>query len=263
MDSHGEDEKYSDEANAYSDSLILAKYHSDNIDEDQLTNANQLNKVDVLSGFGMDTETAREISTNQLCENRLFNELVKIYKSDLVNTATSSYHLRLIDNDIHIWHLKIKEFPEPCHLNRELAMHYPSNENVTIELKFPPEYPVVPPFLRVVSPAIQAGHVILGGAIFLDVLLPKKCEIMCSTQTYSPAIELLQLFFQLAQSMVDGNARVDTATDAVDGYSFERAKFMHDSNLGLMDLDWNAVFDDFSADKRSDFMIPSFLSQGR
>ena len=119
---------------------------------------------------------------------------------------------------------------EPCHLNRELAMHYPSNNNVTIELKFPPEYPVVPPFLRVVSPAIQAGHVILGGAIFLDVLLPKKCEILCSTQTYSPAIELLQLFFQLAQSMVE---------------------FMHDSILGLMDIDWNAVFDDFNVDRSS------------
>ena len=249
MDSHDEENYSDDEDTSYLDQFM--EDDSDSNDEDQRSNANLVNKVDVLSGFGMNIITARDISTNQLCEKRLFDELKIIYLSELVNTATSSYHLRLIDNDIHIWHLKIKEFPEPCHLNRELAMHYPSNNNVTIELKFPPEYPVVPPFLRVVSPAIQAGHVILGGAIFLDVLLPKKCEILCSTQTYSPAIELLQLFFQLAQSMVDGNARVDTATDAVDGYSFERAKFMHDSILGLMDLDWNAVFNDFNVDRSS------------
>ena len=198
----------------------------------------------VLEHFGLSPDAARQLvqsSRNNICELRLCVELSNIKESGLYNGSGNSLQLRVVENNIKKWELKIWEFPEPCHLNSELLKYSPTDSCVTLEVTFPSEYPFVPPFLRIVSPPIQAGHVIMGGALFLDILLPKSCNYLGSPRAYSVSIALIDLFTQIVYSMVDGNARVLNAPQLLETYTYEKAQFVYTSIVGLLTIDWEEI----------------------
>ena len=196
----------------------------------------------VLEYFGLSPASAHQLtlSANQ-CEHRLCVELGNIKKSNMYNGSSNSMQLSILNNDIKKWELKIWQFPEPCNLNSELLKFSPTDSCVTLEVTFPSTYPFVPPFIRIVSPPIQAGHVIMGGALFLDILLPSSCNYLGSTSAYSVSISLKELFTQITYSMVDGNAQVINKPELLDTYTYEKAHFVYSSILGLLTLDWSSI----------------------
>ncbi|KAI6646108.1 Ubiquitin-conjugating enzyme [Oopsacas minuta] len=200
--------------------------------------------VSMLESFGMNTEAARAMSSSCnscLSDLRICTELSYIKESGMYNGPGDSLHLRLLGDSIYKWELKIWEFPEPCHLNTELLKYCPTDKCVTLEITFSQNYPFVPPFLRVVSPPIRAGHIIMGGALFLDVLLPKSCKLLGSPRAYSVSIQMNDLFIQLIYSMVDGNAHVMDSPSLSQTYTYEKAYFVYNCIIGLATVDWENI----------------------
>ena len=198
----------------------------------------------ILESFGMNVSSAVELAENYsrcMSHTRLCTELSFIHNSNQYNGSKNSLQLRVLNNDIYKWELKIWEFPEHCILNTELLEYSPHDSCVTLEINFTPDYPFFPPFLRIVSPPIKAGHVIMGGAIFLDILLPKTCKMLGSPHTYSPCTQMDQLFTQVIHSMAEGNAHVLNSPAELDNYTYEKAHFVYNSMIGLMTVDWDAV----------------------
>ena len=90
---------------------------------------------------------------------------------------------------------------------------------IELELKFPPQYPHSPPFVRVVRPRFQfhTGHVTVGGSI---------CQQDLTSQGWSSTTTVEGLLHSLQQLMIEGKARVDF--DHPLPYCFEEAKAAFD-----------------------------------
>ncbi|KAL0227835.1 hypothetical protein RCL1_003978 [Eukaryota sp. TZLM3-RCL] len=74
---------------------------------------------------------------------------------------------------------------------------------VELEIRFSPDYPMSPPFFRVVKPIFkqQTGHTTFAGAICHEVLSPSG---------WRPSVSILQILLDLRISFIDGGARIDS-----------------------------------------------------
>lgn len=86
---------------------------------------------------------------------------------------------------------------------------------IVLEVLFPSDYPMAPPFVRVVSPrfAFHTGHVTVGGSICTEVLTPKG---------WSPALTAETLCITLQAQMIGGDPRLDLSSQAP--YSMKEAR---------------------------------------
>lgn len=74
---------------------------------------------------------------------------------------------------------------------------------IELELRFPTQYPTLPPFVRVVRPRFQfhTGHVTIGGSI---------CTEMLTTQGWSSTMSVLDMLIFIQQDcIINGKGRVD------------------------------------------------------
>ncbi|KXS14363.1 UBC-like protein [Gonapodya prolifera JEL478] len=108
----------------------------------------------------------------------LQKELMRI-KRTMEETPEKDRGWRLDMSDIrnlYQWVVHIVEFDPSLPLAKDLAKFNLSNEGVTLEVRFSPEYPIAPPYIRVVKPRMLqhieggGGHVTAGGSICMDLL---------------------------------------------------------------------------------------------
>jgi ubiquitin-protein ligase len=87
---------------------------------------------------------------------------------------------------------------------------------IELELKFPPNYPFAPPFIRVVKPRFErlTGHVTLHGAICHEILTKQGWSSTCSIESL-----ITLIFSEIAQ----GEGRLDMKKWNVE-YNLEDAK---------------------------------------
>lgn len=72
-------------------------------------------------------------------------------------------------------------------------------EGVDLEVQIPDDYPLAPPFVRVLSPTLSGGFVLSGGALCMDIL---------SNNEWVPAYTLEKTLISIRALMIDGNVRV-------------------------------------------------------
>lgn len=85
-------------------------------------------------------------------------------------------------------------------------------EMIVLDVRFPPDYPMGVPFVRIVRPRFQyrTGHITLGGSFCTELLTPAGwCEMTPET-----------LFRSLCAMMEDGDARVVLSPDLHNPYPF-------------------------------------------
>jgi len=74
----------------------------------------------------------------------------------------------IVNDNLNHWHVKLVDFEGT--VGRDLKnIGY---DHVLLEIKFPSEYPLKPPFVRVVYPKFKfhTGHVTVGGSICVEML---------------------------------------------------------------------------------------------
>ena len=86
---------------------------------------------------------------------------------------------------------------------------------VTLEVRFPPSYPAIPPFVRIVTPRFQfhTGHVTVGGSICAEFLTTGGWK--------STEMNLIYILRSVCNLLLEGNARVDAYGHP---YTFQEAK---------------------------------------
>ncbi|EGW11599.1 putative ubiquitin-conjugating enzyme E2 FLJ25076 [Cricetulus griseus] len=76
-----------------------------------------------------------------------------------------------------------------------------NTEFILLNLTFPDNFPFSPPFMRVLSPRLENGYVLDGGAICMELLTPRG---------WSSAYTVEAVMRQFAASLVKGQSHKNT-----------------------------------------------------
>ncbi|XP_070574815.1 ubiquitin-conjugating enzyme E2 Q1-like [Ptychodera flava] len=113
-------------------------------------------------------------------------------------------------DNLFIWDVKLKDFDPKSKLGKDLktyATKYKRDEVITLEMKFPKDYPMSPPFVRVLRPRFKflTGHVTVGGSICMQLL---------TKSGWRPANDIESILIQIrSEIMSDPNAQLDYEAD--------------------------------------------------
>ena len=153
--------------------------------------------------------------------NEAGRRLLKDYRTiKYSNTDELGFTAVPISCNIFHWQIKIFKFDEKSEMYKDLQKYkqITNRDYVEMEVLFPPNYPFIPPFVRVVQPrfAFHSGRVTVGGSLCTDVLTMKS---------WSPIYEIETLMINILSEIQDGNPRIDfdhlvpyTLSEAKDNY---------------------------------------------
>jgi ubiquitin-protein ligase len=125
---------------------------------------------------------------NKICLKRLTAEIKQVQKADQIY----GYPVKITydEANIHIWKVEIESPKERW-------------GKMTWEIRFNNDFPVQPPFVRIVTPAFkyQTGHITVGGAF---------CNPILTNQKWRSSVSILALLETLLVNMEEGGAQLDT-----------------------------------------------------
>ncbi|XP_064598982.1 ubiquitin-conjugating enzyme E2 25-like [Liolophura sinensis] len=114
------------------------------------------------------------------------------------------------NENLFIWDVKLTDIPKDTRLGKDLhayAVRYNREPVVTMEMKFPSDYPMSPPFVRVIRPRFKflTGHVTVGGSI---------CMEMLTRSGWRPTNDIESILIQIrCEILSDPNASLDSNPD--------------------------------------------------
>ncbi|KAF7384007.1 hypothetical protein HZH68_014764 [Vespula germanica] len=126
---------------------------------------------------------------------RLMKELSEIQRTQHRRDAT--FTAELVNDNLFEWHVRLHKIDPESELAadmRELEIPY-----ILLHVVFPENFPFAPPFVRVISPKIEKGFVMEGGAICMELLTPRG---------WASAYTIEAVITQFAASIVKGQGRV-------------------------------------------------------
>ncbi|KAJ2945248.1 hypothetical protein O0L34_g9319 [Tuta absoluta] len=142
---------------------------------------------------------------------RLMRELKQAQQQ--LNRSDPAFTVELVGDNLSEWHVRLHQIdPESALANDLRELHIP---HILLNLVFPENFPAAPPFMRVVEPVIQGGHVIEGGTICMELL---------TTGGWSSAYTVEALVLQFAATVVQGQGRVAWSDSPDTEYSRSRAE---------------------------------------
>ncbi|CAG9771723.1 unnamed protein product [Ceutorhynchus assimilis] len=107
------------------------------------------------------------------------------------------FSVELVEDNLFEWYVKIYKVDHESDLMQdmaELGIRY-----ILLHLIFPDNFPFAPPFMRLISPRIEKGFVMEGGAICMELLTPRG---------WASAYTVEAVIMQFAASVVKGQGRI-------------------------------------------------------
>lgn len=126
---------------------------------------------------------------------RLMKELSEIQRSQ--SRKDSTFTAELVNDNLYEWHIRLHKIDPESKLAtdmKELNIH-----DILLHVVFPENFPFAPPFMRVISPRIEKGFVMEGGAICMELLTPRG---------WASAYTVEAVIMQFAASIVKGQGRI-------------------------------------------------------
>ncbi|XP_046386103.1 ubiquitin-conjugating enzyme E2Q-like protein CG4502 [Ischnura elegans] len=127
-----------------------------------------------------------------------FRDIQKLTRDGPSSDSSSPFTAELVNGDcLSEWHIRLYRVDPDSDLSRdmrELGVPY-----ILLHLIFPESFPFTPPFMRVVSPRIERGYVMDGGAICMELLTPRG---------WASAYTVEAIIMQFAASIVKGQGRI-------------------------------------------------------
>nr|XP_006127374.1 ubiquitin-conjugating enzyme E2Q-like protein 1 [Pelodiscus sinensis] len=105
--------------------------------------------------------------------------------------------VELVDESLFDWNVKLHQVDKDSVLWQD--MKETNTEFILLNLTFPDNFPFSPPFMRVLSPRLENGYVLDGGAICMELLTPRG---------WSSAYTVEAVMRQFAASLVKGQGRI-------------------------------------------------------
>ncbi|CAH1369466.1 hypothetical protein MTP99_010894 [Tenebrio molitor] len=107
------------------------------------------------------------------------------------------FSVELVDDNLFEWHVKVFKLDSESDLGND--MKELGITHILLHLIFPENFPFAPPFMRVISPRIEKGFVMEGGAICMELLTPRG---------WASAYTVEAVIMQFAASVVKGQGRI-------------------------------------------------------
>ncbi|XP_795879.2 ubiquitin-conjugating enzyme E2Q-like protein CG4502 [Strongylocentrotus purpuratus] len=107
------------------------------------------------------------------------------------------YAVELVNDSLADWNIKLFHVNPKSSLSKDMKKH--NYEYILFNMTFPDNFPFVPPFVRVVSPHVEYGYVLDGGAICMELLTP---------QGWSSSYTIDAVIMQLGATLVAGDGRI-------------------------------------------------------
>ncbi|XP_011640817.1 ubiquitin-conjugating enzyme E2Q-like protein 1 isoform X2 [Pogonomyrmex barbatus] len=120
-----------------------------------------------------------------------FNRIQRAQRDD------SAFTVELVNDNVFEWFVRLHKIDPDSKLAadmRELKIPH-----ILLHVIFPKEFPFAPPFMRVISPRIEQGFVMHGGAICMELLTPRG---------WCCAYSVESMIMQFAASVVKGQAQI-------------------------------------------------------
>lgn len=127
----------------------------------------------------------------QVRTRRLMKELQEIRRlgDDFIT-------VELADDNLYDWNVKLHQVDKDSALWQD--MKETNTEFILLNISFPDNFPFSPPFVRVLTPRLENGYVLDGGAICMELLTPRG---------WSSAYTVEAVMRQFAASLVKGQVR--------------------------------------------------------
>ncbi|XP_042319777.1 ubiquitin-conjugating enzyme E2Q-like protein 1 [Sceloporus undulatus] len=135
---------------------------------------------------------SRQAHCTQVRTRRLMKEL-----QDIARLSDRFISVELVDESLFDWNVKLHQVDKDSVLWQD--MKETSTEYILLNLTFPDNFPFAPPFMRVLSPRLENGYVLDGGAICMELLTPRG---------WSSAYTVEAVMRQFAASLVKGQGRI-------------------------------------------------------
>jgi len=154
--------------------------------------------------------------------DRLMKELKNIYKSE--SFKNGFFEVELVEDNLYHWEIKLhsKGIDSESALYKDLqkSKETGGEDFIMISVTFASDFPFSPPFIRLLRPFINGGHVTIGGALCIELL---------TKEAWSSAYTMEAVVVQIAATLVAGQGRLVpgasvhmqhyTLTNAVDSYN--------------------------------------------
>ncbi|XP_051872706.1 ubiquitin-conjugating enzyme E2Q-like protein 1 [Pristis pectinata] len=128
----------------------------------------------------------------QVRSRRLMKEL-----QDIRKLTDHFISVELVEDNLFEWNVRLLQVDKDSALWQD--MKETSTECILLNLNFPDNFPFSPPFMRVLSPRLENGYVLDGGAICMELLTPRG---------WSSAYTVEAVMRQFAASLVKGQGRI-------------------------------------------------------
>uniref|UniRef100_A0A8D0C9S7 Ubiquitin-conjugating enzyme E2Q-like protein 1 n=1 Tax=Salvator merianae TaxID=96440 RepID=A0A8D0C9S7_SALMN len=135
---------------------------------------------------------SRQAHCTQVRTRRLMKEL-----QDIARLSDRFISVELVDDSLFDWNVKLHQVDKDSVLWQD--MKETNTEYILLNLTFPDNFPFAPPFMRVLSPRLENGYVLDGGAICMELLTPRG---------WSSAYTVEAVMRQFAASLVKGQGRI-------------------------------------------------------
>ncbi|XP_003223648.2 ubiquitin-conjugating enzyme E2Q-like protein 1 [Anolis carolinensis] len=135
---------------------------------------------------------SRQAHCTQVRTRRLMKEL-----QDIARLSDRFISVELVDESLFDWNVKLHQVDKDSVLWQD--MKETGTEYILLNLTFPDNFPFAPPFMRVLSPRLENGYVLDGGAICMELLTPRG---------WSSAYTVEAVMRQFAASLVKGQGRI-------------------------------------------------------
>ena len=152
----------------------------------------------------------REGGSSKKATQRIAAELKTIQKGD---PSKSGFSIELVNDDMYLWEVKLFGFdPKDEEIARDMARY--NIKYIVIHIKFPEDFPLSPPFCRIVRPRFQfhTGHVTVGGSICMELLTRKG---------WSPENSIEAVIMTIRSNFLEGGARVQPGGDYSEREAYE------------------------------------------
>lgn len=134
---------------------------------------------------------------SQVRSRRLMKELKDLQRQEQDPQTPLPFTVELINDNLFEWHVRLHRVDPESPLAadmRDQAIPW-----ILLHVTFPDNYPFFPPFMRVVSPTIEKGFVMEGGAICMELLTPRG---------WASAYTIEAVIMQFAASLVKGQVGI-------------------------------------------------------
>lgn len=149
---------------------------------------------------------SRQAHCTQVRTRRLMKEL-----QDIARLSDRFISVELVDESLFDWNVKLHQVDKDSVLWQD--MKETNTEYILLNLTFPDNFPFAPPFMRVLSPRLENGYVLDGGAICMELLTPRG---------WSSAYTVEAVMRQFAASLVKGQVGKDMLNGGLQVSQMER-----------------------------------------